>query len=232
MSVPTQDFYDRNYHGRRHVALIEDEEYFRARSEASARLYFSPWEREKAIFEYGCGIGQGIASLPNAAGWDLSGEARELCRRRGLKIFDKLEDVPAGRWDIVFCRHVLEHIPEPLAALRNMRRLVKREGEIYLVLPREKHFRCAFEPDLNQHLYCWTFRTINNLLHLAGFCPCLNRYRRVLGYRRLLPLRRIFGKTVYHYATLATGHVFNNAEIIVRAKLREKPSAALEPATG
>ena len=60
--------YERGYHTERHANLIRDDEYFWARAQASADLYFSPSEQGKRVFEYGCGIGQGIAALPHAAG--------------------------------------------------------------------------------------------------------------------------------------------------------------------
>src|SRR6185369_10074732 len=99
-----------------------------ARSQASARLYFGPNDVGKRIFEFGCGIGQGIASLPNASGWDVSSEARNACRKRDIGVYDRLEDVPRKSWDIVFCRHALEHMEQPLAQLESMRELIAKDG--------------------------------------------------------------------------------------------------------
>ena len=218
MQLETNPVYDRGYHSKRHINLIADDEYFWARAEASARLYFTPEEQAKRVFEYGCGIGQGIASLPDAAGWNVSSEAREICLRRKLKIYDDVESVPRNAWDFVFCRHVLEHLDNPLEHLRRMRELLAKYGELVVVLPRERHGHLSFESDLNQHLYCWNFRTINNLLVRAGFHPFVNRTAYVLGYRALLPVRRVLGRNIYYYATIAVGFVKRNGEIVVRAK--------------
>ncbi len=106
-------FYSRGYHSDIHRHLIGDDEYFWARSKASADFYFTDEERSGAVFEYGCGIGQGIASLPNAAGWDPSEEAREHASRRNVRVYDTLEAAPLKRWDIVFCRHVLSMSRSP-----------------------------------------------------------------------------------------------------------------------
>jgi SAM-dependent methyltransferase len=210
--------YDKGYHTVRHKHLLVDDTYFWARAEASARLYFSDDERQKRIFEYGCGIGQGIAKLPNAFGWDISLEAREACRKRNIPVYDSISDVPKKSWDIVFCRHALEHMTDPLEQLNSMRELIAEGGEIYLVLPKEGHYYCTMEPDINQHLYCWNFRSINNLLYWAGYKPYHNSYTYVLGYRALLPLRRIFGKVAYYHAANLVGKIKNNGELIVRAK--------------
>ena len=217
--MKVNQIYDKGYHTARHKHLLYDDTYFWARAEASARLYFSDDEQRKRIFEYGCGIGQGIARLPNAKGWDISSEAREACRERKIIVYECMEDVPKKSWDIIFCRHTLEHLEEPLEHLKSMKDLIAEAGEIYLVLPKEVHNFCLMEPDLNQHLYCWNFRNINNLLYRAGYQPYHNSYKYVLGYRALLPLRRIFGMGAYYYATKLVGRIMNNGELIVRARL-------------
>ncbi len=213
------NYYDNQYHTKTHGVIMSDDEYFWARAEGSARFYFADDERHKRIFEYGCGIGQGIAALPKAKGWDISSEARESCRRRSIPVYDTIDEVPTEAWDIVFCRHVLEHIDNPLGALRKMRELLALGGELYLILPKEGHYRPPIELDINRHLYCWNFRTINNLLFRAGFAPYVNHYKYVLGYHRLLPVRRLFGRRVYLFAAIAVGLLMRNGELIVRARL-------------
>jgi SAM-dependent methyltransferase len=215
----SDSYYDAGYHRARHPHLIEDDTYFAARAEVQARFYFSNSERQKRIFEYGCGIGQGIAALPNAAGWDISAEARAACRKRNLNIYDTLEEAPKAEWDIVFCRHVLEHLERPIDALACMRELVKPTGELFLVLPKEEHFLSKLGPDLDQHLHCWNFRALNNLLFRAGFTPHTNEYRYALGWHAFLPIRRFFGASVYYHATTFGGILRRNGELVVRAGL-------------
>jgi len=217
--VPPNNYYDRGYHSRIHANLISNDEYFWSRAYASARLYFRGVLPGERIFEFGCGIGQGIAALENASGWDISVEAREECRKRGIPVYDELDEVPRKSWDVVFCRHALEHFEHPLEVLKVMKDLVAEGGDLYLVLPKERHYSCAIAPDKNQHLYCWNFRTINNLLHRAGFSPYLNECIYVLGYKALLPLKRILGANIYYYATLLVGRIMCNGELIVRARI-------------
>jgi len=210
-------YYDSGYHGARHPELIGDDTYFDARAELQARFYFSDDERRKRIFEYGCGIGQGIAALPNAAGWDISAEARAACRKRNLNVYERVEDVPKSEWDIVFCRHVLEHVERPIDALASMRELLKPTGELFIILPKEEHFLLKVAPDLDQHLHCWNFRALNNLLFRAGFAPRTNEYRYALGWHKLLPLHKHFGPEVYYRATTLGGLLRRNGELTVRA---------------
>ena len=143
-------YYDSDYHRARHPELIGEDTYFRARAEVQARFYFSAEERRKRIFEYGCGIGQGIAALQNAAGWDISSEARVACKKRNINVYETLEEAPKACWDIVFCRHVLEHVERPIDALASMRELLKPAGELFIIVPKEEHWAPKLVPDLDQ----------------------------------------------------------------------------------
>jgi hypothetical protein len=137
-----------------------------------------------------------------------------------LYVFDSFEDVPRQAWDVVVCRHVLEHVEEPLHVLCQLRELLADDrSQLWLILPRERHYKCSLEPDLNQHLFCWNFRTANNLLYRASLQPIINREAFILGYRVLLPLRRLMGKAVYYHALRLAGWVKRNGELIVRARL-------------
>ena len=217
-SVEKKSFYDEVYHQTRSRHLITDETYYRERGAAAVRLYFSETEKLSRIFEYGCGVGQTIAGLPNAAGWDISSEAREVCRARGLDVVDEMAEVPLGEWDIVFCRHVLEHVENPLETLRMFKELVKSTGELYLILPKERHGTSDLAPDQNQHLFSWNYRTINNLLHRAGWRPYLNETKYSWGFRRLLPVRRLLGAGAYLTAARLIGRLWNNGELVIRCR--------------
>lgn len=43
-------YYDKGYHAKRHGRIIADDEYFWARAEASAGLYFTEDEMQQEIF--------------------------------------------------------------------------------------------------------------------------------------------------------------------------------------
>lgn len=44
-------------------------------------------------------------------------------------------DMPEEQFDVIFCSHVLEHIPDDLAAMREMRRVLKSGGTAYIQVP-------------------------------------------------------------------------------------------------
>ena len=211
-------YYEAGYHSSHYRHLMGSDEYFEARSEIQPRFYFTPEQQVKRIFEYGCGLGHGIARLPHAAGWDVSGEAREGCRRRGVRVFDELDDVPRGEWEIVMCRHVLEHLEQPLDALKTMRELITPAGDLCLVLPKEKHCNPPIAPDGNQHLFSWTFQTLNNLLFRAGWTPYRNEDLYMLGWMRFLPIRKRLGSEAYYRLSRLGGILRRNGELVVWAR--------------
>lgn len=216
--IPVDPFYDRGYHGIHHRNLIEEDDYYRSRAETALR-YWAHHEKSLRIFDYGCGVGQSIALLPNAEGWDVSAEARQVCRSHGLRVYETISEVPRRAYDRILCRHVLEHLEQPLDALRSMRELLAPDGELLLILPRDEHWLpLSAEPDINQHLYCWTPRTIYNLLWRASYRPLSVHFEYPFGQHALLPLRRLIGARIYHSAISVASRLFRrNGELVIRA---------------
>lgn len=105
--------------------------------------------RGKRIFDYGFGPGTLLRSCP--ADSDLSGVEIDsenvaavvaMLRRRGFAAVN-LQQIEIPRWqdhpllrkefDVVFCSHVLEHLPDPTLFLRRIR-LCLREGGAFVGL--------------------------------------------------------------------------------------------------
>ena len=209
--------YDDGYHREVHPNLIGNDSYFDASAQALQAMYLNKEERGLRILDYGCGIGQMIYGLPNAAGFEISGEARQHCERRGLRVWGRLADVPPGQWDLVIVRHVLEHLESPLDALRQIQPLLTGQGRLIVILPRESHAAATLTPDVNQHLFCWNFRSLNNLLWRAGYQAESNEYRFVRGFGVWLPLHKMGFPRLYRLAVRMAGRLVGNAEILVRA---------------
>lgn len=198
-SNPSKLDYEAWYHSTRHQNHF-NESYYNARAKIALQKFFSGVDKNSRILDFGCGLGQNIYYLPNAAGYDISRFGIEFCRKKGINATTELEDIADEAFDVVFSAHVLEHHPHPKAMLEDMHRKLKKGKTLILVIPFERHGKGKFEYDLNQHLYTWNFQAINNLLLTVGFEIRDNRYIRGAGYFRLLPLARLnFG--LYRFAT-------------------------------
>ena len=88
-------------------------------------------------------------------------------------------------------------------------------------MPVEEHGKASFELDENQHLYCWNFQTINNLLISNGFQIEKNEYVKGAAYRKLLPFFSL-NKSLYKFLTTTTARIFGLREMMIVATKKEK----------
>ena len=58
-----------------------------------------------------------IVCIPNEIGFEVSREAIKHFKRRKIEVVNNTETIEKNSFDIVLCRHVLEHIPSPLRTL-------------------------------------------------------------------------------------------------------------------
>ena len=134
-----------------------------ARTAADSAAYLIPYlEPGMAVLEVGCGPGSITADFANlvdpgpVTGLDPSEDvvaaARELAAGRGLanveftagNVYDL--DYPDGTFDVVHAHQVLQHLTDPVAALREMRRVTRPGG---LVAVRDADFHgMSWYPEL------------------------------------------------------------------------------------
>jgi SAM-dependent methyltransferase len=84
-------------------------------------------------------------------------------------------DYADASFDLVYMSHVLEHLPDPVFALRRCRQLLVPGGRLVLVYPNPEaltarihgHHSCVFEPP--RHLVLPPARALRQLLRTAGF---------------------------------------------------------------
>jgi SAM-dependent methyltransferase len=100
----------------------------------------------RAYLDYGSGIGSDAVVFGNA-GFDVTladisdcllGFAAFRCRKRGFRVHTidlKREAPPANAFDVVFCLDVLEHIPQPLEVVRNIRGAMRDHGMLVVHAP-------------------------------------------------------------------------------------------------
>jgi len=134
------------------------------------------------LLDVGCGNGDRLLQFENL-GWEVEGqevdpEAQLIASSRGLKVH--LGDLPslgldAGRYDAIILNHVVEHLRDAPAVLRECRRLLAPGGRLVVVTPNaasfgHRLFRSAWrglEPP--RHLVIHTRRSLETLCRMCGF---------------------------------------------------------------
>ena len=209
--------YENDYHNCLHKYLITDESYYKARARLALVKYFKGIPKNSKILEFGCGVGQNIYMLKNAIGYDISNYSLNIAKSKGVNIIGNIKDIKNNSCDVVFSSHVLEHVENPIETLKLIKSKIKEGGKLILVLPVEKHAKVDFNMDVNQHLYAWNFRTINNLLIKAGFKVIKNEFAYGTAYHKLLFVSKVNFR-LYHWLTKLAGFVKGSKEMIIVAK--------------
>jgi len=209
--------YEEQYHETVHNRLVNNPKYYEARAMVAKRKYFPNIPENARILEFSCGLGQDTLYFPNTVGFDISDFCLDFCRKKGKTVINDLNLAENHTFDLVFSAHTLEHVKNPYEILLQLREKINNNGSLMLILPCEGHGKASFSFDVNQHLFCWNFRAINNLLLTAGFTIIENKYFRGAGYDKLLFTSR-FGIPFYQKVTQIMAWVNGIKELCVIAK--------------
>lgn len=115
----------------------------RARATFKLGVMLHPWRPEGVLLDVGCGSGHYL-DLLRALGWsrlvgvDIGSRAVRTAVQSGLEAYEgDLRSVgfPDATFDAVSMSHVLEHVDDPVALLREVRRVTKPDGRIAIEVP-------------------------------------------------------------------------------------------------
>lgn len=133
----------------------------------------------KSILEAGCGDGNFSAILKDKGcivfGNEPSHSFRQLALNKGLTVDDQFINEnytnPNAPFDAIVSREVMEHVPEPIDFLTNLRRILKPDGVILIEVPnfekalRENRYYDMF-PD---HLSYFTKESLTAAMLISGY---------------------------------------------------------------
>src|SRR5215208_4943423 len=140
------------------------------------------------VLDLGCGAGRfvdalrGVGAVP--VGVELAEAALERARRNvpgaDLRLVAPDGSLPLGHGeiDLVWCSEVLEHVPDTVAFLTEIRRVLRPGGRLLLTVPDHgrlkrtllalAHYDAHYDP-LGQHVRFYTRRSLSRALHATGF---------------------------------------------------------------
>jgi len=134
-------------------------------------------KRQDSILDIGCGAGR-LLYLLNLAGFPMTMGcdpvlAEPIQWRNGLRVENKpLKDID-GLWNIIMLHHSLEHIPDQIATLRHVRRLLAPGGYCLIRIPVSqseawKRYGVDWvQLDAPRHLYLHTWESLQRTAEAA-----------------------------------------------------------------
>lgn len=146
------------------------------------KMLFLDRQQPGSILDVGCGNGERLL-LFRERGWQVQGQdvdpkALERARERDLEvhigILSEL-DLPANSLDAVIIYHVIEHVSDPLAVLKECHRLLRTGGCLALATPNirsagHRRFQSAWRDlDPPRHLHLFSPEALRSTVHKAGF---------------------------------------------------------------
>lgn len=131
-------------------------------------LNLLPFHKEGRILDIGCNNGLYLYLLKNL-GWQVWGveidkNACKFAKELDINIFHgKLEDAdfPESFFDVVRFNQVFEHIADPKKTIKEARRVLKKDGKIYISVPNARSL--AF--------FLFKERWLSAAGHVQGFSP-------------------------------------------------------------
>jgi SAM-dependent methyltransferase len=101
--------------------------------------YLSP---NRNVLDIGCGQGQALERFSSngqtPVGINLNPVDLAACRQKGYRVLEMDQsflDFPDGEFDLVWCRHCLEHSIFPYFTLYGFHRVLKPGGYLYVEVP-------------------------------------------------------------------------------------------------
>ncbi len=126
------------------------------------------------ILDVGCGTGANLEMLSqfgSAEGVDVSDEALEFCRKKGLTVQKGLaETLPYEdeTFDVSTALDVIEHLDNDIAGLKEMHRVTKTDGYSLFFVPAFM-WLWGVQDDISNHRIRYTRKQIVERIEKAGF---------------------------------------------------------------
>lgn len=147
-----------------------------------------PYAASGRLLDVGCGGGKYLLAM-QALGWQPQGvefneTAVQTCREAGLPVFQgelAAAEFPDAAFDLVTARHVIEHIPNPVAFVEEINRILVPGGIMVLKTPNSAALGRGwfgedwFANDVPRHLVLFAPGNLRLLAERVGFREELSR---------------------------------------------------------
>jgi 2-polyprenyl-3-methyl-5-hydroxy-6-metoxy-1,4-benzoquinol methylase len=144
-----------------------------------------------SLLDFGCGLGDLIVNAAKhgyrCEGYEVSDFGRKFAEKNGVTIYNTLENIPAGNYDIVTAIEVLEHCHSPRRALEAIVRSLKPGGWFYYTTENFDGWRPNADDRRDGYI------TPEGHIHFFS-TPVINRYFKEVGLTSVAVRRKSYLK--------------------------------------
>lgn len=115
---------------------------YQSRVKRDVTRFMRRWPPCSRVMDAGCGDGYAMDLMRDAGhhpvGFDVNENKLAVATQHGHEaVFCNIEElpVPDESFDVVWCRHVLEHLTNPTMALRGFLKVLRMGGVVSLIVP-------------------------------------------------------------------------------------------------
>ena len=151
---------------------------------SSARFLDGQFDYPGRLLDIGCGYGFFLEAM-HVCGWEVEGlelsrPAAEIARQKkcGVIHFHAVEEMgDMARFDVITMFYVIEHVADPVAILKGVRKLLKPDGIIVLRYPNTSPLLSFSKPlarkltlmQAPSHLYDYDGDSMQRVMRAAGY---------------------------------------------------------------
>jgi SAM-dependent methyltransferase len=157
------------------------------------RRSLGPDRRDLQVLEIGCGAGgmlDPLAEFGTVTGIDVAHDYIEFCRQRGHDrvITGSGYELPFKdqSFDMIALFDVIEHIPDDLKVMQEVRRVLRPGGQVFVSVPAYQ-FLFSQNDRVAHHLRRYTAGRLERLLRSAGLQPSKTTYFNTFLFPLILP---------------------------------------------
>ncbi|WP_394989305.1 class I SAM-dependent methyltransferase [uncultured Helicobacter sp.] len=147
----------------------------------------------KKLLDFGSGRAQFLLKAREianeVAGVEIESRVQHIYQENNILLFNHLDEIGGGvKYDIITAFHVMEHLQDPVAILKQLATFLKNDGKIIVEVPNGNEALVSIFKNkaysefiyTNVHLYCFTPHTLRMLGQKSGlkveFVKCIQRY--------------------------------------------------------
>ncbi len=216
------EHYDRSY-------FLDQSRHGNVRAQINADKFIKYTDSKDKILDFGCGDGSLLTVLGGSYGVEINPHAVESARQRGHTVKSDLNEFDASFFDLIISNHCLEHVEDPLGEVRKMKRVVKPDGLLVIVVPcHAASFAFRIE-DRDFHLFSWSAANLGNLVSLAGFEVITARELVFRWPPKWKAIRKYLGRSIFNLSCRVWGRIDrSSSQVICVAKSKKVESSQLD----